>query len=72
MNVKTLAIRQITKDKGPWTGPVVSPDGKTIAYTGFAWTEQTYKAEEIHVIGRDGSTITKSASDPTCKEPLRG
>jgi dipeptidyl aminopeptidase/acylaminoacyl peptidase len=63
VNVKTQAIRQITKDKGPWTSPVVSPDGKTIACTGFAWTPQTYKTEEIHVIGRDGSGARRIAGE---------
>jgi dipeptidyl aminopeptidase/acylaminoacyl peptidase len=48
-------IRQITKERGPWNSPVVSPDGRLIAFTGFAWTPQSYKAEELYVIGRDGT-----------------
>ncbi|HEY3177116.1 MAG TPA: S9 family peptidase [Candidatus Polarisedimenticolia bacterium] len=63
VNVKTLAVRQITKEKGPWTGPVVSPDGRSIAYTGFAWTTQTYKTEEIYVIGRDGTGARRISGD---------
>ncbi|MGH9866642.1 MAG: S9 family peptidase [Candidatus Polarisedimenticolia bacterium] len=48
-------IRQITRERGPWNNPVVSPDGRLIAFTGYAWTPQTYKAEELYVIGLDGS-----------------
>lgn len=54
VDAQTKEIRQITTEKGPWTGPVVSPDGQTIAYTGFPWTEQTYRTDELYVIGIDG------------------
>ncbi|MFQ5734501.1 MAG: TolB family protein, partial [Planctomycetaceae bacterium] len=54
VDVKSRAVRQITRRKGPWSNPVVSPDGKQIAYVGYDWTKQTYKANELYVIGRDG------------------
>jgi dipeptidyl aminopeptidase/acylaminoacyl peptidase len=57
VDVASGDIRQITMWRGPWSGPVVCPDGKHIAFTGFAWTEQTYKAEELYVIGFDGSDM---------------
>ena len=49
------AIRQITQERGPWAGPVVSPDGRHIAFSGYGWTEQTYKVSDLQVIGFDGS-----------------
>jgi len=55
VDVKTKAVRQITRRKGPWSNPVVSPDGRQIAYTGYEWTKQSYKSDELYVIGRDGS-----------------
>lgn len=55
VNVESREIKQITSDKGPWTSPVVSPDGSLIAFTGYPWTDQTYRAEDLWVIGIDGS-----------------
>ena len=55
LNIQDRSIRQITKEKGPWAFPRVSPSGKKIVYTGFAWTPQTYKTDEIYVSDIDGS-----------------
>jgi dipeptidyl aminopeptidase/acylaminoacyl peptidase len=48
-------IRQLTTRKGPDSGPVVSPDGKWVAYVGFDWNDDTYTASRLHVMGIDGS-----------------
>ncbi len=56
-------IRQLTAQRGLWTRPVVSPDGKTIAFTGHAWTNQTYKADELFVIGLDGGGMRQISGD---------
>lgn len=50
-------IRQLTQRRGPWAGPVVSPDGRRVAFTGYDWTPQTYRAEQIYVMDRDGSNM---------------
>jgi dipeptidyl aminopeptidase/acylaminoacyl peptidase len=55
LDIATGAVRQLTQRRGPWAGPVVSPDGQRIAYTGFDWTSQTYKTTELHVMDADGS-----------------
>jgi dipeptidyl aminopeptidase/acylaminoacyl peptidase len=55
VDVGTSEIRRLTFHEGPWTGPVVSPDGQHVAFTGFRWTSQTYRADELYVIGIDGS-----------------
>ena len=47
-------IRQLTSERGPWGRPVVSPDGSSIAYTGFPWTPQTYKTTELYMMDADG------------------
>ncbi len=59
VNVKTRAVRTITATRGPWTRPVVSHDGKTIAFVGYEWTPQTYHAEDLYVIGRDGAGMRR-------------
>lgn len=55
VSLSTGEIRQITSERGPWAGPVVSPDGTRIAFRGFEWTEQTYRVSDLQVIGFDGS-----------------
>lgn len=63
IDVNSKSIRQITSKKGPWASPTISHDGKLIAFTGFDWTEQTYKTGELYVIGRDGSGMKKISAD---------
>lgn len=49
------AIRQLTKRRGPDNNPVVSPDGKHIAYTGYDWTTDTWVDSKIYLMNVDGS-----------------
>ena len=55
MDLASGDIRQLTRDKGPWASPAVSPDGRRIAYTGYPWTPQTYKTTDLYVMELDGS-----------------
>ncbi len=57
VDLETGAIRQITSERGPWAGPVVSPDGEHIAFGGYDWTAQTYRVTDLQVIGFDGSDM---------------
>ncbi len=51
--------RPITSREGAWGSPVVSPDGKQIAFTGYpAAGPVSYHAEDIYTIGADGSGMT--------------
>ncbi len=55
IDVETRKIRKLTFHNGPWARPAVSPDGSKVAFTGFPWTGQTYRVDELYVIGIDGS-----------------
>ncbi len=55
MDLASGDIRQLTSERGPWSRPLVSPDGRRIAYTGFPWTSQTYKTTELYVMDLDGA-----------------
>ena len=55
VSLATGEIRQITRERGPWAGPVVSPDGTRVAFRGFEWTEQTYRVSDLQIIDFDGS-----------------
>ncbi len=52
--LESLEVRRLTATEGPWSGPVVSPDGNLVAFTGYPWTPQTYRAADLHVVGLDG------------------
>ena len=58
MDLESGEIRQLTSERGPWGRPVVSPDGRSIAYTGYPWTSQTYKTTELYVMEADGGNPT--------------
>ncbi len=55
VNVKEGTVRQLTHRKGPDQSPVVSPDGKLVAYTGHDETDDTYRDSTLYVMGIDGA-----------------
>ena len=57
VNIQTGAINALTQRKGPDRNPVVSPNGKRIAYLGFDDKVQTYQVTQLYVMDTGGSTI---------------
>ncbi|MGH7581948.1 MAG: prolyl oligopeptidase family serine peptidase [Gemmatimonadales bacterium] len=55
VDVATGAMRPLIADSGFWHAPVVSPDGKWIAYTGFPRTGSMYRASDLYVMHPDGT-----------------
>jgi dipeptidyl aminopeptidase/acylaminoacyl peptidase len=55
VDVASRQIRQLTQGKGPWVNPSVSPNGRMVAFLGYDWTAQTYKADELWVVNLDGT-----------------
>jgi dipeptidyl aminopeptidase/acylaminoacyl peptidase len=55
VNVQNRAVRRVTSEPGIWTGPVVSPDGRWIAFSGTPRTDDTYRAASLYLIASDGS-----------------
>ena len=56
VTVATGAVRAVTQGRpGWWAGPVVSPDGRQVAFTGYDSTGVTYNMSRLQVIGLDGS-----------------
>ena len=60
--VKDSTPRQLTSRKGPDTGPVVSPDGKKVAYTGFDFRMQSYHVTGLYVMDLDGGNSRRLAT----------
>jgi dipeptidyl aminopeptidase/acylaminoacyl peptidase len=55
VNLATLDIRPLTDRKGPDGNPVVSPDGKYIAYTGYDDKMYTNHVASLYLMNADGS-----------------
>ncbi len=49
------AIKRLTMRKGPDDSPVMSPNGKLIAFTGFDDKELSYQVSDLYVSNADGS-----------------
>jgi dipeptidyl aminopeptidase/acylaminoacyl peptidase len=49
------AVKALTRRKGPDQAPVVSPDGRRIAYVGYDDRYQGYQVTRLYVMNRDGS-----------------
>ena len=63
VDVATGATRKLTPERGDWASPVVSPDGKRIAFTGYPFTKQTYKTAALYVMNADGSGVRALTAD---------
>ena len=48
-------VKQLTNRKGQDTGPVASPAGNKIAYTGHDWKFQSYTVNHLYLMDADGS-----------------
>ena len=59
VDVNGGGLRRITAQRGPWSGPVVSPDGRRVAFRGFPEVRVSYRASDLYVANIDGSGMTK-------------
>jgi dipeptidyl aminopeptidase/acylaminoacyl peptidase len=71
VDVATGARRRLTTTPGFWINPLASPDGKLVAYLGFAPTRQSYRVLDLHTTTIDGREVKlltrdfdRSPSDP--------
>ena len=63
VNISSGKISQLSKRKGPDHGPVPSPDGQYIAYTGHDWSDDSYIEEGLYIMKADGSKPKKIAEE---------
>jgi len=67
VDVQNGAIKPLVNKKGSWTVPVVSPDGRTVAFTGREYGTYSYRADEVWTVGIDGTgmrALTTYDRDP--------
>src|SRR5256884_1477470 len=55
LDVATGAIRTLVSRAGYWADPAVSPDGRTVAFTGYDSSEHTHRTSDLYTIGIEGS-----------------
>ena len=55
VDVATAAMKRLTQQRGFWLGPVVSPDGKMVAYTGREHLPVVWQTSDLYVMNIDGS-----------------
>jgi acylaminoacyl-peptidase len=53
--LKTGAVKALTERAGPDNDPVISPDGKLVAYVGYDERFQGYQNTQLYLMNRDGS-----------------
>ncbi len=63
INRSTGNLTALTQRYGPDNAPVLSPDGKMLAYTGYDDTLQGYQITELYVMNSDGSNSRVLSAD---------
>lgn len=57
MNIENGDLNQLTDKRGPHNFPMVSPNGRYIAYTGYEDEFVGYQLTELYLMNRDGSNL---------------
>jgi dipeptidyl aminopeptidase/acylaminoacyl peptidase len=63
IDVASGAMRRLNATDGAWSSPVISPDGKRIAYSGYTQVKDSYHTSELYVMNADGSGARKLSGD---------
>ena len=63
IDVASGTMRRLNKQNGDWSLPVISPDGRRIAFRGDTGLTQSYQASELYVMNIDGSDARKLSGD---------
>jgi dipeptidyl aminopeptidase/acylaminoacyl peptidase len=61
--VASGAIRELVSKPGSWSRPAVSPDGKTVAFTGYPQSKRTHTVSDLYVIPFAGGEMRKISGD---------
>ena len=63
IDVATGAMKRLSSGDGLWSSPVVSPDGKHIAFSGYSQVKDSYHTAELYLMNADGSGAKKWSGD---------
>jgi len=72
VDIATQQLTQLTTRDGPDNSPVISPDGRKIAYLGFDDRLQGYQVTHLYVMDNDGknSRVVTGSFDLDTTQPL--
>ena len=62
-DIASGAIRELVSTPGAWSRPAVSPDGKTVAFTGYPQSKHTHSVADLYVIPFAGGEMRKISGD---------
>jgi dipeptidyl aminopeptidase/acylaminoacyl peptidase len=63
VDVASGAIRELVSAPGSWSHPVISPDGKSVAFTGYPQSKKTHSVADLYVIPFAGGEMRKISGD---------
>ena len=63
VDVELGTIRDLVAKQGFWGHPAVSPDGRTVAFTGYPTTDKTYTVADLYVVPIGGGDARKISGD---------
>jgi dipeptidyl aminopeptidase/acylaminoacyl peptidase len=63
VDVASGAIRDLVTKAGFWGHPTVSPDGKSVAFTGYPASEKTHSVANLYVVPSSGGEARKISAD---------
>jgi len=63
VDVATGAIRDVMAKPGEWSRPAVSPDGKLVAFAGYAPSGHTHTVSDLYVVSLTGENMRKISGD---------
>jgi dipeptidyl aminopeptidase/acylaminoacyl peptidase len=70
-DVATGAIRELVAKAGSWSKPVVSPDGRTVAFSGYATTGRSHTVSDMWVVPiSGGSADMRKISGDFDRDPI--
>jgi dipeptidyl aminopeptidase/acylaminoacyl peptidase len=62
-DVEAGTIRELVSTSGAWGHPAVSPDGSTVAFTGYASSNRTHSTADLYIIPIKGGEPRKISGD---------
>jgi dipeptidyl aminopeptidase/acylaminoacyl peptidase len=63
VDVASGSIRDLVNRPGSWGRPVVSPDGKSVAFTGYPASEKTHSVADLYIVPAAGGEARKISGD---------
>jgi dipeptidyl aminopeptidase/acylaminoacyl peptidase len=63
VDVASGAVRDLVATSGSWGRPAVSPDGKLVAFSGYAPSGHTHTVSDLYIVSVSGDNMRKISGD---------